>query len=92
VAELAGMEAAFATIADVDVGEQYVGTGSTDFWGISFAFSSIDQQPMSDDALERELTLMQACWSFFDAVRSRVSAEMQRFTRSITPGKWKTRI
>jgi hypothetical protein len=79
--ELAGMQAAFATIAGVDVVEQYVGTGSTDFWGISFAFSSIDQQAMPDDALERELTLIRACWAFFDAVRSRVSAEMQRGPR-----------
>ena len=81
VAELAGMQAAFATIAGVDVVEQYVGTSSTDFWGISFAFSRIDQQPMSEDALERELTLMRACWAFFDAVRARVSAEMQRGPR-----------
>jgi hypothetical protein len=85
VANLAGMEAAFAPdpagITGVDVVEQYPGTGSTDFWGISFAFSSIDQQPMSDEALERELTLMRACWTFFDDVRARVSAEMQRGPR-----------
>lgn len=81
VTKLAGMEAAFAIISDVDVVEHYPGTGSTDFWGISFAFSSIDQQTMSDEILERELTLMQACWTFFDDVRSRVSAEMQRGPR-----------
>jgi hypothetical protein len=81
VAKLAGMEAAFATTAVVDVVEEYPGTGSTDFWGISFAFSSIDQQAMSGEALERELTLMRACWAFFDDVRSRVSAEMQRGPR-----------
>ena len=57
VAELAGMQAAFATITGVDVVERYVGTGSTDFWGISFAFSSIDKEPMSGEELERELTL-----------------------------------
>jgi hypothetical protein len=71
------MEAAFATIPTVDVVEQYPGTGSTDFWGISFAFSSIDQGAMSSKELERELTLMQACWEFFDQVRARVSAEMR---------------
>jgi hypothetical protein len=31
--------------------------------------------------LERELTLMQACWTFFDGVRSRVSAELKRGPR-----------
>jgi hypothetical protein len=61
--------------------EHYPGTGSTDFWGISFAFSSIDQQAMAGEALERELRLMRACWAFFDDVRSRVSAEMQRGPR-----------
>src|SRR5512139_889858 len=65
VAKLAGMEAALATITGADVVEQYPGTGSTDFWGISFAFSSIDQQEISGEALERELTLMKACWAFF---------------------------
>ena len=77
VTKLAGMEAAFAAITGVEVVERYPGTGSTDFWGISFAFSSIDRQGMSGEALERELTLMRACWAFFDDVRSRVSAEMR---------------
>ena len=81
VTKLAGMEAAFATITGVDVVEHYPGAGSTDFWGISFAFSSIDQRPISDEALGRELMLMRACWAFFDAVRSRVSAEMERGPR-----------
>jgi hypothetical protein len=81
VAKLAGLGTAFGNIADADVVEQYRGTSSTDFWGVSFAFSSIDQQAMSDEALARELTLMQACWAFFDDVRSRVSAEMQRGPR-----------
>jgi hypothetical protein len=81
VARLAGMESAFAFTNGADVVEQYPGTGSTDFWGISFAFSSIDQQAMSDEALERELALMRASWAYFDAVRSRVSPEMQRGPR-----------
>jgi hypothetical protein len=85
VANLAGMESEFATassaVAGADVVEQYAGVGSTDFWGISFAFSSIDQQVLSSEAIERELMLMRACWAFFDQVRSRVSAEMQRGPR-----------
>jgi len=81
VAKLAELDAEFDTIKNVKVVEQYPGTGSTDFWGISFAFSSIDKRGLSGDELERELTLMQACWAFFDDVRSRVSAEMQRGPR-----------
>src|SRR5579864_8576491 len=57
VAKLAGMDQAFAAISTVDVVERYAGTGSTDFWGISFAFSGLDRQGMSSDELERELTL-----------------------------------
>src|SRR5215469_2639976 len=81
VANLAGMGAEFAAIATVDVVERYRGTGSTDFWGISFAFSGIDRQVVSSAELERELTLLQACWAFFDDVRSRVSAELQKGPR-----------
>jgi len=79
VAKLAGMDAEFSDTTDVV--ERYKGTGSTDFWGISFAFSSIDHQDMSSEELERELILMQACWKYFDKVRSRVSAEMQKGPR-----------
>ena len=81
VTELAGMKDALATTPIVDVVERYRGTGSTDFWGISFAFSGFDQQAMSGEVLESELALMQACWAFFDGVRWRVSAEMQRGPR-----------
>jgi hypothetical protein len=85
VAQLAGLDTAFAASmaadGDVDVVERYPGTGSTDFWGISFAFSSIDRQALSSDELERELTLLRACWAFFDDVRARVSAELQRGPR-----------
>jgi hypothetical protein len=81
VARRAGMDAAFAASTDVAVVERYTGTGSTDFWGISFAFSDSDRQPVSRDELERELTLMRACWAFFDDVRARVSAEMRKGPR-----------
>jgi hypothetical protein len=81
VAKLAGMDAEFAALSTVEVVEHYAGTGSTDFWGISFAFSSIDRQDLSSAELERELTLLQACWAFFDEVRSRVSAQMQKGPR-----------
>jgi hypothetical protein len=81
VAKLAGMDAEFETIKDFKVVEQYPGTGSTDFWGVSFAFSSIDRRAMSARELERELKLMQACWKFFDSVRKRVSASMQKGPR-----------
>lgn len=81
IAKLSEMDAEFAKVRRFDVVERYPGTGSTDFWGISFMFSSIDKQDMSGDELERELALMQACWKCFDDVRRRVSAEMRKGPR-----------
>jgi hypothetical protein len=81
VAKLGGMDSELAALTTVKVVEEYQGNGSTDFWGISFAFSSIDGQPLSSAELERQLTLMRACWTFFDDVRGRVSAQMQKGVR-----------
>jgi hypothetical protein len=81
VARLAGMDAEFAAITTLDVVKQYPGTGSTDFWGISYAFSDIDKLDLSSEELERELSLMQACWTFFDDVRRRVSPQMRKGPR-----------
>ena len=90
VATLAGMNDAFTASSTVELVERYPGVGSTDFWGISFAFSEIDRQAMSSDELERELTLLRACWAFFDDVRSRVSVEMAKGPRG--GGKDRDRI
>jgi hypothetical protein len=81
VAKLAALDAAFAASTTIEVVGHYPGTGSTDFWGISFAFSGIDRQDMSSDELAREVTLLRACWAFFDEVRSSVSAELQQGPR-----------
>jgi len=77
IAELAGLAGEFDTVGPLEVVEDHVGTGSTDFWGISFAPSSLESEPMDEAALERDIKLLQACWSFFDAVAARVSAEMR---------------
>ncbi|HRA47826.1 MAG TPA: hypothetical protein PK819_07145 [Thermomicrobiales bacterium] len=81
IAELAGMGTEFVEVSGVEVIEEYTGTGSTDFWGISFGFGPHDHAPMTAVELERELCLMQAAWLFFDQVRGRVSAEMQKGPR-----------
>ena len=81
VAEAAGLGRAYRGIRGLEVVERYPGTGSTDFWGISFAFSSIDRQPVGTKELERELALMDACWAFFDDASARVSAEMRKGPR-----------
>ncbi len=81
VAQLAGMAAQFDDAGSLDVVEDRVGTGSTDFWGISFSPSAGEQDPMGEAELERAITLLQACWSFFDGVAARVSPEMQKGPR-----------
>ena len=81
VAGLAGLEAEFDAAGPLDIVEDHVGTGSTDFWGISFAPSSFEHGPMTDDDLDRRLGLLQASWRFFDDVAARVSAEMAKGPR-----------
>jgi hypothetical protein len=61
--------------------EDKIGTGSTDFWGISFSPSAAELEPMSADDLDRKITLLQACWAFFDRVAASVSAEMRKGPR-----------
>ena len=65
----------------LDVLEDRVGAGSTDFWGISFTPSGFEQEPMDDTELDRKIGLLRACWGFFDTVASRVSPEMRKGPR-----------
>lgn len=81
VAERAGLLNAFAAESEPEVVEEYVGVGSTDFWGISFAQSPTDHLPLSPDEFERQLLLLQACWAEFDATASRVSPELKKGPR-----------
>ncbi|HXI45384.1 MAG TPA: hypothetical protein VNH13_03720 [Candidatus Acidoferrales bacterium] len=81
VAALAGMAAEFAAAGPLEVVEDRVGTGSTDFWGISFSPSSTEHGPLDEAELDRRLALLQAAWAFFDGVAARVSPEMRRGPR-----------
>ncbi len=81
VAALAGSEREFDSAGPLEIVEEKVGTGSTDFWGISFSPSSTERDPMDDPRLERGITLVRACWAYFDAVAARVSPEMLKGPR-----------
>ena len=81
VAGLAGMAEEFDRSGPLEVVEDRVGTGSTDFWGISFTPCSFEQEPMDAAELERKLGLLRAAWGFFDAVGARVSPEMRKGPR-----------
>ncbi len=81
VAVAAGMADEFDAAGPSDVVEDRVGPGSTDFWGISFAPSGLEHEPMDEPDIDRKIGLLRACWGFFDAVAARVSADMRKGPR-----------
>jgi hypothetical protein len=81
VAVAARMADEFDAGGSLDVVEDRVGAGSTDFWGISFSPSDLEHEPMDDNEIDRKIGLLQSCWEYFDAVAARVSAEMRKGPR-----------
>ena len=81
VASLAGLASEFDAAGPLEVVEDTVGTGSTDFWGISYHPAATEHGQLTEADLERRLAILQACWAFFDGVAARVSAEMRKGPR-----------
>jgi hypothetical protein len=81
VADRAGMAREFDASGPLEIVEDRIGTGSTDFWGISFSPSATEHGPMDEAEFERRITLLRACWAFFDGVAARVSPEMRKGPR-----------
>lgn len=81
VARLAGLHTEFDAGGPLEVVEDHVGVGSTDFWAISFAPSSYEDERMTEGDLSRRLALLEAAWRFFDEVSARVSADLRRGPR-----------
>jgi hypothetical protein len=81
IARLAGLDAEFDAAGPLEIAEDHIGVGSTDFWGISFAPTSFELTPMPEEELERKLALLEAAWRFFDDVAARVSPELERGPR-----------
>src|SRR5437762_11917091 len=65
IAVAAGMAKEFDTAGRLKVVEDRVGPGSTDFWGISFAPSDSEPEPVGHAEFDRKIRLLQACWSYF---------------------------
>jgi hypothetical protein len=82
VADRAGLGSEFAAARDVEVVERVPGSSSTDFWGIAHVPSQIERQVLSPADLDRRLELLRACWTWFDEIARRVSAELRRGSRS----------
>ena len=77
IADRAGLGTDFQRETKPTVVAHHTGTGSTDFWGISFAPSDEDRQPIAEKEFERRLALLQAAWTEFDETAARVSEELR---------------
>jgi hypothetical protein len=69
--ELAGQDGGLQIV------ERYRGVGSTDFWGISFAPSSLDRLPMDAKVFDRSVRLLRAAWAEFDDTAERVTPDLR---------------
>jgi len=81
VADLAGMAPEFDAAGPLEIVEDRIGSGMTDFYGLSFSSSSTEHDPMDDAELDRKIALLRASWAFFDGVAARVSPEMRKGPR-----------
>ena len=77
VAQRAGLGDEFARQRDSEVVDQVTGSGSADYWGIAHVPSELERAVLTPSALERRLALLTACWSVFDDVAARVSADLR---------------
>lgn len=81
IAATARLAQEFDAQGSFKVVEEKVGTGSTDFWGISFSPCRLETEPMDDAEFKRKITLLRSCWSYFDAVGARVSPTLAKGPR-----------
>ncbi len=77
VAKRARLGSELAAQSEVEIVGRHPGTGSTDFWGISFAPSDLDREPFDATTFDRRVRLLRAAWAEFDATAARVSAELR---------------
>ena len=77
VAKRAGLAEELPSDPKLKVIGHYTGTGSTDFWGISFAPSDLDRKPIDEATFARNVKLLRAAWAEFDAIAGRVSADLR---------------
>ena len=76
IADMAGVVGFDEASSSLVVVDTLTGNSTTDF-GAPDKISAIDHEPMSTDECERQLALLQACWTFFDEIAARVSAELR---------------
>jgi hypothetical protein len=77
VARRVGLESELAAQTEPAIIGRYMGVGSTDFWGVSFAPSPLDREPFDAPTFDRQVRLLRAAWSEFDETAASVSAELR---------------
>ena len=81
VAERTGLADAFSRSTTPEVVERVPGSSSTDFWGIAHVPSELERVVLADAELERRLTLLRACWAYFDDLAARIPEELRPGSR-----------
>jgi hypothetical protein len=81
VAALASLAGEFGATGELAVVERLEGNGMTDYYGVSGRAAEPEQEQMSEAARERKIALLQASWTSFDDVASRVSPELRKGPR-----------
>jgi len=77
VAKRVRLGSELATQTEPHIIGRYLGVGSTDFWGISFAPSPLDRKPFDARTFDRQVRLLRSAWVEFDEAAARVSAELR---------------
>ncbi len=81
VARRAGLSDEFGAAGELEVVERLDGTGMTDFYGVSTRSAAPEHEQMTEAECERKISLLRACWAYFDDVASRVSQELRKGPR-----------
>ena len=66
VAKRVRLGSELVTQTNPEVVGRYPVTGSTDFWGFSFAPSPLDREPFDAPTFDRQVRLLRAAWAEFD--------------------------
>lgn len=81
MAGVAGLAGVLRATGELDVVERLEGTGMTDFYTLSARSATPEHEQMSESECERKITLLRACWTYFDDVASRVSPGLRKGPR-----------
>ena len=71
-----GDAAEFMASGDIQVVERVRGSSSTDWWGVAHVPSRIEDEVLTEAALERRLDLLQACYDYFNETAGGVSGDL----------------